>query len=133
MDRVLSVLLVDDEPTVRSSLRLVLEAMGFKVNACTNPLEALEVLKGEAAFDVVISDLKMPHMSGIDLLSTIRGANSKIPFILMSGHATKEEVSKARALGINSFLPKPFSPHELLFLLDELEVRNGKGGLASAA
>ena len=121
MDKVLSVLLVDDEPSVRGSLKLILEAMGFKVTACTNPIEGLAALK-ESSFDVILSDLKMPQMSGVDFLALIRTSGSNIPFILMSGHATKNDIDKARAYGIKTFLPKPFSPNELLFELENLDI-----------
>jgi CheY-like chemotaxis protein len=78
------VLVVDDDPTIRTCLTLLLESVGYDVASAEDGIEALSLIS-ENAPDIIISDLNMPRMSGIDLLSEIRRRFPQIVTIAMSG------------------------------------------------
>jgi CheY-like chemotaxis protein len=92
---------------------LLLQALHWTVVPFSTPQEVVDYLKHNPAPDVILSDLRMPAMSGIELLASVRDLTISVPFVLMSGHATAEEASQARGLGLSSFLPKPFTPVQL--------------------
>ncbi len=111
------VILIDDEPGVLRALSLVLQALKCTVKPCNKPGEGVthlteSILSGER-WDAILCDLRMPGMSGLDVLSAVRATGSHIPFILMSGHATAADIEESAALGADGFLPKPFSPGQL--------------------
>jgi CheY-like chemotaxis protein len=104
-----SVLLVDDEPRVCDSLRRLLEQLGYNPTAETNPARALEYVQRQPdRFELVLADLTMPSMSGIDLARSIR-RYAKLPFLLMSGFANPGNQSTLAAVGIETVLSKPIS------------------------
>lgn len=107
------IILVDDEPGVLTALKLLLGALGYKVTDFIDPRAAYEYIAStDAASHVVVSDLRMPDLDGIALVSKIRAASLAHPFILMSGHATSEDINKAKKMGASCFLSKPFTPDE---------------------
>jgi CheY-like chemotaxis protein len=104
-----SVLLVDDEPRVCDSLRRLLEQLGYNPTAETDPARALEYVQRQPdRFELVLADLTMPSMSGIDLARSIR-RYAKLPFLLMSGFANPGNQSVLAAVGIETVLSKPIS------------------------
>src|SRR3990167_8017282 len=86
------ILVVDDEPFVLESLALLLDSFGYNVSAYGNPREALNKLQSHKV-DVVLTDIKMPEMSGIELLEEIRKFNTDVPVILMTAYA--EQIGRA--------------------------------------
>ena len=108
-----TILLVDDEPTVIFALKLLMEAAGYRVCDFTEPRQALEFLGTRPGIDLIISDLRMPDLTGLALLTEINALNLGIPFVLMSGHAASPDIAQALALGAVSYLPKPFSVEQL--------------------
>ncbi len=104
--------LIDDESGVLLALKLCLQSVGHVVTDFNSPVQALEHLKSNRDYDLVVSDIRMPGLSGIDVLQELRKFNPKIPIILMSGHAIGEEVQEALDLGASAFLSKPFTPAE---------------------
>ena len=114
------ILLIDDESSVLSALKLVLKVLGHQVREFSNPLEALECLKSDPSLDLILCDLKMPVMNGIQFLEAARQAGVTTPFFLMSGHAVEQDVAKAKALGAAGFLGKPFTPQQLTALLESI-------------
>ena len=117
------ILLVDDENSVMFALKLLLGALGFQVEGFTSPEEALSFAKGDSACELCICDLRMPGLSGLQVLEQIKSARPSLLFVLMSAHAGDEEVEKARALGADGFLSKPFSPDDLNLVIAELATR----------
>jgi CheY-like chemotaxis protein len=97
------ILLVDDEPTVLGALNLTLEAHGYICWTATDGLEALEVLR-QISVDVVISDLRMPNMSGFELLPTVRRRYPQIGLIVCS--AEPEENIQSLHLPMEAYLSK---------------------------
>jgi DNA-binding NtrC family response regulator len=107
-----AVLLVDDE---RDALDACLQALGrerYEVAAASNPLEALDKVRARA-WDVVVVDLKMPKMSGLELLRAIRKLDPDAAVIIVTGYATIETAIEAMREGACDYLPKPFTPEEL--------------------
>lgn len=107
------VLLVDDEPGVLLALKLVLETLGFKIHEFQAPESALEYLRTGQACDLIICDYRMPGISGLGVLQQTMKLRPALPFLLMSGHATKAEVNEALTQGAMGFLAKPFSMDQL--------------------
>ncbi len=109
-----SVLLVDDEGAVRRFAMRVLEREGFKIYEASDGAEALDLLrKGVAAVDVVVSDIVMPNLNGVELLLQLKSSHPELPVILMSGYATAE----LAGLGIAApcgVITKPFPAERLV-------------------
>jgi two-component system, response regulator, stage 0 sporulation protein F len=109
-------LLVDDDKGIQNTLKIVLEMEGFEVFATNDGITALELV-GVEDFKVVISDIKMPGIDGLELLKHIRKVNSKLPVILMTGFSKIAETKQAFELGARAFLAKPFKREELVSVL----------------
>jgi two-component system cell cycle sensor histidine kinase/response regulator CckA len=109
-----AVLVVDDEVAVRRFTARVLEREGYTVLEAADGVEALEVVeKNAAVLEIVISDVVMPRLNGVELMQKLATSNPDLPFILMSGYA----MAALAELGIAvpcSILPKPFSAERLL-------------------
>lgn len=101
------ILLVDDEETLRLSIKQVLSEDGYEVVTAKNGTEALELVRAEG-FDLVITDLRMPGLSGLQLVSEIKKTDSLTKIIVISAYGTMETVVEAMRLGVNDFVAKPF-------------------------
>jgi PAS domain S-box-containing protein len=109
-----SLLLVDDEENVVRMVRLVLEKLGYRITACTGSIEALKVFsENPAGFDLVITDMTMPAMTGAQLSRELKSIRPGIPVILCSGFSDQLTDEKLRALGVQGFLLKPLLRHKL--------------------
>lgn len=102
-----AVLIVDDEPTICDLLENAISAWGMAAESVTDPLAALECLKS-SAYSVILLDVYMPTISGLDLIPKIADHNPGVKIIIMTGRADKEIVVKAFRLGAFDFLEKPF-------------------------
>ncbi len=107
-----SVLIVDDELALSKALARILRSANFEVTTTTNPNEALEAIM-RTPFDVILSDIHMPGMNGIDLLRVLRAYDLDVPVILMTGNPTIETAVEALSLGALQYLPKP-TPNDVL-------------------
>jgi len=114
------ILLVEDEKLKRISLTDALERKNFEVIPCENPIDALAVLEEEAAIDVIVTDLKMPKMNGIDFIKKVREFDKEIPIIVVTAYATVETAVDAMKLGAYDYITKPFTTDELILVLDRL-------------
>lgn len=103
------VLVVDDEEDIREILGMQIEDLEFEWIGAQNGEEALEILAREPV-DVVVSDITMPKMNGIDFLRNSRLNGYDKPFIVLTGNATKNTAMEALRLGAFDFLEKPFEP-----------------------
>jgi len=108
----LRVLVVDDEANVLESVNKVLERKGFSVAKTQNPEDALRQVKGNE-YDLVIADLMMPKVSGLDLLKAVKNENPEVPFLMITGYPSVSTAVEATKNGASGFLPKPFTPVEL--------------------
>lgn len=105
--------LVDDDPTVLSSLSRALRRAGYEVATTASPQEALAgAAQGDV--DAIVTDIHMPDVSGFDLLSSVREQSPAVPVILVSGSVTTDAAMKALTERAYALLPKPCDPEELL-------------------
>lgn len=105
------ILIVDDDTLIRQGLKRILEEHGCQVEDFGNGHLAIERLQ-LTEFDLVVTDLKMPEMSGMEVLASIRILQPSIPIIIITGYSTVETAVEAMKLGAVDYLPKPFVPDE---------------------
>jgi DNA-binding NtrC family response regulator len=108
-----SILIVDDERAIRNSLKDILEFEKHKVETAEHGIEGLEKLKTQK-FDLVFSDIKMPHMDGIEFLKAAIEERGDIPIIMISGHATIDIAVDAIKHGAYDFISKPLDLNRIL-------------------
>jgi len=101
-----ALLIVEDMSQVAEVLRRTFENAGYEVFICSDPLKAKGIL-GSHSFDVVLTDIRMPGMSGIDLLREVKDRYADLPVLLMTGYADVDSASKAVQLGAEAYLTKP--------------------------
>lgn len=111
------ILVIDDEEVICSLLTDVLTEAGHKVVAVASAEEALEKVK-DTAFEVVITDLMMPGMNGIEILRKVKKVNSDISVIIITGYATVETAVEAMKEGAYDYLSKPFNLAEIKITVD---------------
>src|SRR3990167_11303990 len=101
------ILLVDDEETLRWALQNTLLDDGYDVEDTNDSVKALELAK-KTKYDLVISDLTMPAMNGVQLIAEIKKANPATRAIIMTGYGSTEAVIEAMHTGVSDFITKPF-------------------------
>lgn len=121
--RIGHVLIVDDEPNVRFVFRTALESVGFTVDEAAEGLEALEWLKTSAA-DVVLLDLQMPGVGGMEMLRRLRDAGDDVPVVIVTAHGSIPDAVAAMKLGAIDFLSKPLTPEALRRVVAEVVARH---------
>ncbi len=110
------ILVVDDADAIRVFLRVVLQAEGFVVYQAASGSEALSVL-AEAPIDMMTLDLGLPDYDGLDLLAEVRTSHPYLPVLVLSVRNDRHSRHKAKQLGAQHYLRKPFDYHELLPIL----------------
>ena len=110
------ILLVDDEPLVRRVVRLILEPHGVRCVEAQNGQEALKILDASYPVDLVITDNRMPVMSGQQLIARVRRSPTygQVPILLLSGHLTDELEAEANQPGVLACLSKPLDVGDLI-------------------
>ncbi|HSQ85941.1 MAG TPA: ATP-binding protein, partial [Desulfobacterales bacterium] len=122
-----SILFIDDEKPLAQLGYQRLKRLGYKVEASTNPLDALELFRSQPdKFDLVITDMTMPQMTGEKLIKEILSVRSDIPIILCTGFSEKIDEEKAAAIGAVEYIEKPVDKHD--FALKVRRVLDGKKG-----
>jgi EAL domain-containing protein (putative c-di-GMP-specific phosphodiesterase class I) len=110
------VLVIDDEPAVVKALGMLLEKKGFAVSTASSAREALSVLE-RTKFDVILTDIIMPEVSGVELLRELRRHDLDVPVVLMTAGPTLDSALEAIAYGAQQYLLKPVEPDELVVAL----------------
>ncbi|MBP1727832.1 MAG: sigma-54-dependent transcriptional response regulator [Deltaproteobacteria bacterium] len=126
------IMVVDDEQVVREGVKRVLESSGeFLVETCSSGQLALERLLDED-FDLVITDLKMPGMSGMEVIQTLKSVYPDVPVVMITGYANVATAVEAMKYGAANYIPKPFKPQELIDnIRAALQTGRGRGEEAS--
>ena len=106
-DNVIQVLVVDDELNIREGSQRILRRGGFDVLTASTGLEALELLESQIV-PIILLDLKMPGMDGMEVLKRVRQLDETILVIVITGFATVETAIEAMKQGAYDFIPKPF-------------------------
>ena len=107
------ILIIDDEESIRSTLKDILEYEDYKVETASNGAEGLEMLKAKN-YDAVLCDVKMPKMDGMEVLERGLKLNPELQFIMISGHATVDTAVEATKKGAYDFIEKPPDLNRLL-------------------
>ncbi|MDI6688012.1 MAG: response regulator [Desulfobacterales bacterium] len=104
------ILLIDDELPIVDMFKQMLERLGYEVEAKTSSIEALELFKSRPdRFDIVITDMTMPNMTGNRLAEELMSIRPDIPIIICTGFSKKITEEKAKEIGIRKFILKPLS------------------------
>ena len=111
------ILIVEDDPTVGESLRLFLKKKGHEILLASNGKEALQLFRHEIV-DLVITDVVMPKMDGIELLEAVKGLNPETEVIVISAQGTIEKAVQAMKLGAFDFIEKPINPRVISLLVE---------------
>jgi len=111
------ILVVDDERDIRDGSERILTRKGYRVTTASNGEEALQRV-GETRFAIVLLDLKMPGMDGLEVLRLIRESHPETLVIVITGYATIETAIEAMKRGAYDFMPKPFKPDQLRIVVD---------------
>ncbi|URA10360.1 response regulator [Thermospira aquatica] len=117
------ILIIDDDAAILDDIRAALLPGGYDVITESNPVEALARFEQEP-FDVVISDIRMPEMSGIDVLKKVRESHPKLPVIIMTAYGDVETAIACINNHAYGFLPKPLDFNELLDMIHRIEEEN---------
>jgi DNA-binding NtrC family response regulator len=112
-----SILVVEDDAKHGAMCARLLERKGYQARALTSGREALSVLERNGAVDVVLADLQMPEMDGIQLLSAVKSRYPQIEFIVMTGYGTVKSAVEAMQLGAAHYIQKPLDQDELNILI----------------
>jgi DNA-binding NtrC family response regulator len=125
-------LVVDDEPNMLRLLKTILmDKTGYEVDTTNNPLEVNKILQ-EKPYDLVVTDLKMPLVDGIDLIDIVKKIDAGIPIIIITAYGTMETAEEAIQKGAYDFITKPFRKETILITIKRaLEWKRMQGELAA--
>lgn len=107
------ILIVDDDPMIRHFVDLVLSQQGYKVASAAAPDTALQVL-GRETFNLVLLDINMPGMTGLDILRLMRTRRKRPKILMMTAHRDPATIMEALEQGAEGYLAKPFKPQDLI-------------------
>ncbi len=116
-------LVVDDSLTARRTLAEFVQDMGYEVRTARDGLEAIDIIEGKIP-DIVLADLEMPRMNGLELTTHIRAKKETrdIPIIMITSRSTEKHRQQAESAGVNIYLTKPFSEDELMQHIEQLQM-----------
>jgi DNA-binding NtrC family response regulator len=133
MHEQIKLVLIDDDSGVLRALGLLLKAMQYYVAQFACPMQALEYVKAGPGIDLVLTDLRMPVLSGEGVVQEVKQLNVDLPVIVMSGHASSEDLAVLKARGADGFIPKPFTPDQLTKAVAEVITSKRRAKMESAA
>lgn len=110
-----NVLVVDDDAQIQTDLSEIIGELGYEVSVAGTGEEALEIIEGKDAFDLVITDLMMPGMDGMALLTEIKKRSKDLPVVMITAFATIDSAVEAMQKGASDYIAKPFK-------IDEIEI-----------
>jgi DNA-binding NtrC family response regulator len=126
------ILVVDDEPNMLRLLKTILmDKTGYEVTTTNNPLEVSKLLQ-DSHYDLVVTDLKMPLVDGIDLIGIVKNIDAAMPIIVITAYGTIETAEEAIQKGAYDFITKPFRKETILITIKRaLEWKRMQGELAA--
>lgn len=116
------ILLVDDDLSLLKLLALRIESAGHQVTSAASAAQALEELKHQK-FDLVLSDLRMDNMNGLELYECLKLSHPNLPLVILTAHGTIPDAVAATRSGVAGFLTKPIDKHQLFKLIEELKIQ----------
>jgi len=114
------VLVVDDERGLRVLVGMVLKSIGCEMVEAADGVEALDILRDDPAFDLVITDVHMARMDGVRFLTVLREQYPTLPVILSSVDFRLDRVSQVIQQGAAAYLPRPFTPRQLIEVVERV-------------
>lgn len=117
------ILVVDDEENMLQMLKTFFTEKEYSCLTAKNGVEALKILENEQ-IDIVITDMKMPEMDGLDLLKNIKEKHKNISAVIMTGFSEEYTTTEALNLGADGYITKPFRNKELLLILKRIQQLN---------
>src|SRR5438105_2175429 len=111
------ILVIDDEAAIRDSLRMILEYEKYEFAGASNGQDGLAQIQRDRP-DLVLLDIKMPAMDGMDVLRKIRAIDETIPVVMISGHGTTATAFEASRSGASDFLEKPLSSERVIVTIE---------------
>jgi len=113
------ILIIDDEPDMLKLLSMILrEKTAYEITTTNNPVEAVELVK-KGGFDLVISDLKMPGIDGMEIIDAVKSVDVDTPVIIITAFASVESATEAIQKGGFDFITKPFRKEQILFTIEK--------------
>jgi DNA-binding NtrC family response regulator len=112
------IIVVDDEQEILNILEKFLTKQGFTVKTFNSPLQAINVLKNTDDIDLIITDIMMPQINGLELLKQIREFNKKTPILMITAFDSIDKALEAHKYGANNYIKKPFK--SLDFILEKI-------------
>jgi two-component system, OmpR family, response regulator len=119
------VLLVEDDDDNRELMTEVLESAGYEVAAARSGAEGLRTL-AESSVDVVVTDVGMPGMGGLEVARAAKEIAPKVPVVIVTGYAEREDIASARGHEVDAVLVKPVDPDSLTAVVAEMVAPRGK-------
>lgn len=112
-------LIIDDEPDMLKLLGMIIrDKTPYETITTNNPAEALELI-GKGGYDIVITDLKMPGLDGVEILTAVKRYDENIPVIMMTAYGTIETAEEILSKGAFDFITKPFRKEQILFTIEK--------------
>lgn len=117
-----TILAVDDSKTMREMVAFTLRNAGFEVRQAQDGQDALRVLEQDGKIDLIITDLNMPNMDGLALITHLRagGAYKNTPILMLTTETDLQKKEKGKAAGATGWLSKPFNPEKLVQVVDKV-------------
>ena len=110
------IIFIDDSATVLMSVEMAMEPLVssgiVSIECYDNPLDALEIIKNNQ-YDLIVTDINMPQMSGFDFIKSLRGGGIKVPALALTTENTPQMKQQGKAVGINGWITKPFSNEKI--------------------
>ena len=117
------ILFVEDEQDLITIISDTLTKLQATFLTANDGLEALKVLEKVSDIDLIVTDINMPSMNGLELIEEVRKTNKDIPIVIMSAHTESEYIKSAEELGVSNYLLKPFDFIKFINLVSELDIK----------
>jgi DNA-binding response OmpR family regulator len=121
----INILIVDDDRDICEYVQLVLTQAGYHAQTLTDPTEVVNTLRGEAPYHMVILDLMMPKLSGLEVLKQIRELDDDIAIVVFTAHPTVDTAVASLQLNVSDYVKKPFDVEELGQKIDHILRKRG--------
>jgi len=115
-----TVLIIDDSETIRLQVKQALAATGFQIIEAVDGLDGLEKLRSTAQLDMVLCDVNMPRMNGLEVIAEAHRLGSKVPMVMLTTEGQPSMIKQARESGAKGWIVKPFKPELLVATVTKL-------------
>lgn len=119
----LKLLFVEDEPDLIEIITDTLKKLNADFLTASNGKEALSIMSENSDISAIVTDINMPVMNGIDMISKLRDEGNEIPIVVMSAHTEEDYKEKARNLGVEHYLLKPFDFIRFIELITDMDIK----------